>query len=69
MENGVEVVDVYSDEFKIGSLVLTEAASVIKVMENCRLTGCFCCRTELLSLPGYVKLDIVVFFSASNRSP
>lgn len=68
MENGVEVVDVYSDEFKIGSLVLTEAASVIKVMENCRLTGCFVAEQNCYHSPGYVKLDIVVFFSASNRS-
>lgn len=67
MENGVAVVDVFSDEYRIGSLVLTEADTVMKVMECNRLTGCYVAEQNCYDSPGYVKLDIVVFYSAYSH--
>lgn len=67
IENGVAVVYVFSDEYRIGSLVLTEADTVMKVMECNRLTGCYVAEQNCYDSPGYVKLDIVVFYSATSH--
>ena len=68
MENGVAVVDVFSDEYRIGSLVLTEADTVMNVMECNPLTGCYVAEQNCYDSPGYVKLDIVVFYAASSHA-
>lgn len=59
---GVNVVDVFADDMKIGSLVLTEADAVISTLESNRLTGCYVAEQNCYASPGILSMSIIIFY-------
>lgn len=59
---GVNVVDVFADDLKIGSLVLTEADAVISTLESNRLTGCYVAEQNCYASPGILSMSIIIFY-------
>ncbi len=62
-ESGLELVDVYSDGYRVGRLLLGDADKAIDVMKNSSLTGVYVAEQNCFGDCSYVDLRLILFFT------
>lgn len=63
VEGGLELVDVYSDGYRVGRLLLGDAENAFKVMRDSIMTGAYVAEQNCYGDPSSVDLKIILFFT------
>lgn len=63
-KDGVRQIEVYSDEYRIGALMLTDAEVVLDIMEHSRITGVYVAEQNSYGESDVVSMRVIVFYTA-----